>query len=483
MRPETLSEYQPVIGLEVHIQLLTKSKLFARDANQYGDPPNTNISAITLAHPGTLPKVNKKALELAVKMGLACKSDISQYLIFDRKNYFYPDLPKGFQITQDRTPICIGGSIEITTSMGTREIQLNRIHLEEDAGKSFHPAGAPDSLVDFNRAGTPLIELVTEPVIHYPEEAYQLLTEIRKMVTFLGICDGNMEQGSLRCDCNISVRKKGSDQLGQKVEIKNMNSIRNVRRAIKKEVLRQVKLLESGGRIVSETRSFDEKTGGSVSMRSKEEVTDYRYFPEPDLSPVQISDEWLQQIRQSMPVLPNERKEQLQERYAFNNEDATFLTDSVEMLDFFNLASGTFNQPGQVLNWLKGPIQSILKERGISISELSLTPVQLGELAELTESNISFSVAARKILPVLLNEPNGTPKEVASRLGLLGAQDETTLEPLVLDILESFPDKVAAYRNGKKGLLGFFMGEVMKKTKSRVDPRIANEILTKHLTN
>ncbi len=245
MHQDVFSKYQVVIGLEVHIQLLTNSKLFAREANHYGDAPNTNISVITLAHPGTLPKINREALELAIKMGLACGSEITQKLTFDRKNYFYPDLPKGFQLTQDRTPICIGGSVEVATKYGVRMIQLNRIHL---------------TLVDFNRAGTPLIELVTEPVIHQPEEAFQLLKEIRKLVTFLGICDGNMEEGSLRCDCNVSIRLKGDTTLGSKVEIKNMNSVRNVRRAIEKEVERQIELVERGEKIVSETRSFNEKT-------------------------------------------------------------------------------------------------------------------------------------------------------------------------------------------------------------------------------
>lgn len=481
MDADIMSKYQAVIGLEVHIQLLTKSKLFARDANNYGDQPNTNISAITLAHPGTLPRLNKKALELAIKMGLACNSRISQYMIFDRKNYFYPDLPKGFQLTQDRTPICIGGAIEITTSDGTREIKLNRIHLEEDAGKSFHPDDSPDSLVDFNRAGTPLIELVTEPVIHHPDEAYQLLSEIRKMVTFLGICDGNMEQGSLRCDCNVSVRLNGDQELGQKVEIKNMNSVRNVRRAIEKEVRRQIKQLESGQKIISETRSFDEKTGGSSSMRTKEGVTDYRYFPEPDLSPVSISDDWLREIRESMPELPAELKKQLQEQYAFNSEDALFLTDSVEVLTFFNQAVESHHYPEHILNWLKGPVQSVLKDKGLSISGLNLSPVQLGELAELTAGNLSFSVAAQKVLPVLLDEANGTPKQVADRLGLLGEQHEDSLEPLVQEILDAFPDKVEAYRTGKKGLLGFFMGQLMRKTNSTVDPQKASELLTRFL--
>ena len=284
MDQEIRDKYQAVIGLEVHIQLLTRSKLFAGDSNRYGDEPNTNVSIITLAHPGTLPKLNKKALELAVKMGLACHSTISQRLIFDRKNYFYPDLPKGYQLTQDSTPICVGGRIGITTHMGQREIELNRIHLEEDAGKSFHPIDAPESLVDFNRAGTPLIELVTEPTLHQPEEAYQLLAEIRKMVRFLEICDGNMEQGSLRCDANVSVRPAGSKVLGAKVEIKNMNSLRNVRRAISQEIERQISLVESNNAIASETRSFRRKQGARWPCEPKKSSMTIAIFQIPILA-------------------------------------------------------------------------------------------------------------------------------------------------------------------------------------------------------
>ena len=479
LQPDT--QYQAVIGLEVHIQLLTQSKLFARDANNFGDDPNTNISVITLAHPGTLPKVNRKALELAIKMGLACGCKISQEMIFDRKNYFYPDLPKGYQLTQDRTPICIGGAIEVTTSQGARDIRLNRIHLEEDAGKSFHPQQEDDSLVDFNRAGTPLIELVTEPVINNAEEASQLLSEIRKLVTFLGICDGNMEQGSLRCDCNVSVRLRNTTELGKKVEIKNMNSVRNVRRAIEKEVVRQIEVLDSGRAIISETRSFDEKTGGSSSMRTKEEINDYRYFPEPDLSPVEISDEWLEEIRSSMPTLPKELTQQLQQQYQFSIDDALLLTDSVEMFNFFDAAVKDSENPSNVLNWLKGPIRSVLKDQGITIDDLKIGPDKVAELASLSAEKVSFSVAAQKILPELLNQPENTPKEIAQRLGLLDNKNESQLEPLVLEILEAFPEKVLEYRKGKKGLIGFFMGQLMKKTDSKVDPRVANELLSRHL--
>jgi len=294
MKEEIKSKYQLVVGLEVHAQLLTKSKMFAAYSTAYGNLPNTQISVITLGHPGTLPKVNKKAIEYAVKMGLACNCEITRTNIFSRKNYFYPDLPKGYQITQDRGPICVGGEVPVILSDGTeRTVPLNRIHLEEDAGKSMHLAEEEDTLVDFNRAGTPLIEIVTEPAIHTAEEAYVFLHEIKKLVRYLDICDGNMEEGSLRCDANISVMLKGSTTLGKKVEVKNMNSFRNVVRAIEHEQERIIGILERGEEVISETRTFDAGTGTTASMRTKEELNDYRYFPEPDLSPVVISEEWL----------------------------------------------------------------------------------------------------------------------------------------------------------------------------------------------
>ncbi len=482
MDQEIRDKYQAVIGLEVHIQLLTRSKLFAGDSNRYGDEPNTNVSIITLAHPGTLPKLNKKALELAVKMGLACHSTISQRMIFDRKNYFYPDLPKGYQLTQDSTPICVGGRIGITTHMGEREIELNRIHLEEDAGKSFHPHDAPESLVDFNRAGTPLIELVTEPTLHQAEEAYRLLAEIRKMVRFLEICDGNMEQGSLRCDANVSVRPAGSKELGPKVEIKNMNSLRNVRRAIKHEVERQISLLESGHTITSETRSFQEKTGGSVAMRTKEELNDYRYFPDPDLSPVEISDHWLQQIKGSMPKLPHQLKMELHKDYGFSAEDVELLTESPEMYEYYTQTLEFVMDPVTPLNWLKGPIRSYTNDANLTIAELSLSPKKLGELIALVEEGaISFSQAAQKLLPKLLQQPHSKPRDTAASLGLLQIKDENILEEAVVEILKAFPDKVESFKNGKKGLLGFFMGQLMQRTDGNVDPKLANELFSKYL--
>lgn len=299
-------KYTAVIGLEVHAQLLTKSKIYNTDSTAYGSLPNTNVGVVTLAHPGTMPRLNKRVVEYAIKMGLACHATITRFNIFDRKNYFYPDLPKGYQITQDRTPICVGGYVAIDTKDGERNIELHRIHIEEDAGKSMHLAAETDTLVDFNRAGVPLIEIVSQPDIKTSDEAYNYLTEIRKLVRYLDICDGNMEEGSLRCDANISVMLKGATAFGKKVEVKNMNSIRNVQRAIDHEIERQIEEIEKGKVISSETRTFDASNGLTYSMRTKEELNDYRYFPDPDLSPLIVSEEWLAAIKASMPALPRE---------------------------------------------------------------------------------------------------------------------------------------------------------------------------------
>ncbi|HEX8039651.1 MAG TPA: Asp-tRNA(Asn)/Glu-tRNA(Gln) amidotransferase subunit GatB, partial [Chryseosolibacter sp.] len=328
-------KYIAVIGLEVHAQLLTKSKIFNRDSAVFGKAPNTSVGVVSLAHPGTLPKLNRKAVEFAIRMGLACQCEISRFTIFDRKNYFYPDLPKGYQITQDRTPICKGGDITIRTTAGESNVILNRIHLEEDAGKSIHLAGENDTLVDLNRAGVPLIEIVTEPCLRSSEEAYALLTEVRKIVRYLGICDGNMEEGSLRCDANVSVMRRGAKEYGKKVEVKNMNSIRNVQRAIDHEIERQILEIEGGSSIPSETRTFDATSGKTFGMRTKEELNDYRYFPDPDLSPMIVSDEWLEHIRASMPALPRELSRKFREEFHLSDYDAQVLTDSKEVALYF----------------------------------------------------------------------------------------------------------------------------------------------------
>ncbi|MEQ9440311.1 MAG: Asp-tRNA(Asn)/Glu-tRNA(Gln) amidotransferase subunit GatB [Cyclobacteriaceae bacterium] len=486
---KTRSKYTLVIGLEIHVQLQSQGKIFSGDVNQYGSPPNTNISAITLAHPGTLPRLNRTVVEFAVKMGLACGSEITQQTYFDRKNYFYPDLPKGYQITQDKTPICRGGAIPIRldrliTAQEPRatEVPLHHIHLEEDAGKLMHLENETESRVDYNRAGTPLIEIVTDPVMHYPEEAYAALTEIRKLVRYLEICDGNMEEGSMRCDANVSVMLNDATELGQKVEVKNMNSMRNVQRAIEHEWERQILLLEQGQSIVSETRTFDATTGTTAGMRFKEQLNDYRYFPEPDLSPMSISDEWLEQIRSSMPPLPYTLEQKFSEQYNLPEHDIDVLTESKELALYFDALCQETEHYKAASNWVMGPVKSYFNETGTSISVFPLSRAQLSELISLVmKDKVSFAAASQKLFPALLKTPTASPTELAHSLNLLQESNTESLQSLVEEVLEKFPEKAAAYRKGKKGLLGMFMGEVMKRSKGKANPKIASELLRKAL--
>lgn len=482
---ELNNKYQLVVGLEVHAQLLTESKMYASDSNEYGNLPNTLISVITLGHPGTLPKVNKKAVEYAIKMGLACQSEITRYNVFARKNYFYPDLPKGYQITQDKGPICVGGEVPIELPDGTEKvIRLNRVHMEEDAGKSMHLAGETDTLVDFNRAGTPLVEIVSEPDMRSPEEAYAFLTEIKKLVKYLDICDGNMEEGSLRCDANVSVMLKGAKEYGKKVEVKNMNSFRNVARAIEHEHERIIGLLEAGQEVISETRTFDATTGTTASMRTKEDLNDYRYFPEPDLSPVVISEEWLHSVRATMPALPRELYRKFVDVYGLPTYDAGVLSDAKEIALWFDaLCSETKNYKA-ASNWMMGPVKSYLNELTLHIDEFPIKPQTLAELIALVDAGkVSFSVASQRIYPELLKSNGESPLAIAQRLNLIQESDEGSLKPIVQSVLAENEAKVAEYRSGKKGLMGMFMGEVMKKSKGKADPKVATRILTELLEN
>lgn len=482
---ELRNKYQLVIGLEVHAQLQTESKMFASDSNEFGNLPNTLISAITLGHPGTLPKVNKKAVEYAVKMGLACNSEITRLNIFSRKNYFYPDLPKGYQITQDRGPICVGGTVPIELADGSKkEVQLNRIHMEEDAGKSIHLAGETDTLVDFNRAGTPLIEIVTEPDLRTSEEAYVFLAEIKKLVKYLEICDGNMEEGSLRCDANVSVMLKGASEYGKKVEVKNMNSFRNVARAIDHEHERIIHLLEAGAEIVSETRTFDAATGTTASMRTKEDLNDYRYFPEPDLSPVLISEEWLNSIKVTMPALPRDLYRKFVESYGLPAYDAGFLSETKEVALWFDqLCAKTANYKA-ASNWMMGPVKSYLNEKSTEVAEFPISVEALAHLIALVESEkVSFSAASQTIFRELLQSQNESPLEIAHRLNLIQESDESSLKPVIEAVLAENKTKVAEYKSGKKGLMGMFMGQVMKKSNGKADPKVATKLLTELLEN
>ncbi len=479
----TREKYTVVIGLEVHAQLSTASKIYNSDAAQFGSMPNTNVSAITLGHPGTLPILNRKVVEYAIKMGLACNSFISREMIFDRKNYFYPDLPKGYQITQDRTPICVGGEVKVMLKDGTaRAIALTKIHIEEDAGKSMHLPEETDTLVDFNRAGVPLIEIVTEPAIYSAEEAQGFLNEVRRLVRYLDICDGNMEEGSLRCDVNISIKPTASAELGKKVEVKNLNSVRNMQRAIDFEIERQMDLAEQGMEIASETRNFDDIKGITTGMRTKETLNDYRYFPDPDLSPVVVSDAWLNEIKDSMPALPHELYERFITEFKLPEYDARVLTDSKEIADYFMEVCNHTENYKAASNWVMGPIKSYLNDEGSAISDFSLSPQRLTEIIALVDANqLSFSVASQKLLPAMIEDSTKSANEMAELLNLMHDSDADALGEMIDAVIAEFPDKVKVYQKGNKGLLGMFMGEVMSRSKGKADPKLANELLRSKL--
>jgi aspartyl-tRNA(Asn)/glutamyl-tRNA(Gln) amidotransferase subunit B len=475
-------QYEAVIGLEVHVQLATNSKLFCADATTFGAAPNTQISPITMGHPGSLPKTNKKAVEYAIKMGLACDSTIVKENYFARKNYFYPDLPKGYQISQHTTPICAGGKIQIKVGDQKRYVQLNRIHVEEDAGKSIHDIDPTHTLIDLNRAGTPLIEIVTEPDLFSAEEAFAYVTEIRKLVQWLGICDGNMEEGSLRCDANVSVRLKGEKKLGTRVEVKNLNSIRNVKKSIEYEIARLIKVLESGGIITQQTRSFDASNDTTFAIRDKEEANDYRYFPDPDLAPFVLSESYIDSIKTGLPILPDALEEKLMTQYQLNNYDATQICESLNTVKYFEATAKHTTNYKSVANWMLGPIKSYLNEVGLEFVSIALQPATLADLIKLIDAGqLNFSVAASKILPQLIDGTKTDVLAVANDLNLLQVNDEAALEAWIDAAIASMPDKVIEYQKGKKGLIGLFIGAVKKISKGQADPNKVSERLIQKL--
>jgi aspartyl-tRNA(Asn)/glutamyl-tRNA(Gln) amidotransferase subunit B len=475
-------KYEVVIGLEVHAQLQTESKLFCADSAAFGGAPNTHISPITLGHPGTLPRLNRKAVEYAVRLGLACECRIEQDNYFARKNYFYPDLPKGYQISQHTAPICNGGRVPITTADGQRYVTLNRIHLEEDAGKSMHDQEPANTYVDYNRAGVPLVEIVTEPDLHSSDEVYSFLTSLRRLVRWLEVCDGNMEEGSMRCDANISIRLKGEKKLGTKVEVKNLNSIRNVKRAVEGEIKRQISIVEDGGAILQETRGFDAGTGGSYSMRSKEEANDYRYFPEPDLAPFHITSQYLDEIRESLPALPETLVQTYVSQYGLSDYDARVVCDDKPTADYFEQVITLIPKHKAVANWLLGPIKSALNEQNADMTEFALTPSALAGLVQLVEDGkVSFSIASSRIFPELLQTPTEPALDVATRLNLLQDNNADNISPIIDQVLTQYADKVKEFRSGKKGLMGLFVGEVMKLSKGKADPKLTNQLLAEKL--
>jgi len=475
-------KYELVVGLEVHAQLSTLSKVFSSDSAAFGAGPNEHISAISLGHPGTLPKLNKKAVEYAVKMGLACNCTINLHNTFARKNYFYADLPKGYQITQDQHPICLGGSVLVRLADHTKNIAIHHIHLEEDAGKSMHDQHHADSLIDLNRAGVPLIEIVTEPDMRSSEEAVQFLTEIRKLVRYIDVCDGNMEEGSLRCDANISVRLKGQTAYGNRCEVKNLNSIRNVQRAIEHEFERQVNIIENGGHIDQNTLNFNADTGETSVLRSKEMANDYRYFPEPDLTPLALSQEYINGVLSTMPVLPNALYDKYTTALGLSDYDAGVITADKDFALYFEaLIASTDNYKGAA-NWLMGSVKSYLNDSGISIGDFKLKPETLAGLIQLVDSGkVNNTVASQKLFPELVKNSNKSAATLAAELNLLISADTNDVSRFIQDAIAKYPDKVAEYQKGKKGVLGLFMGEIMKSSKGKIDPQKTNQLLIKEL--
>ncbi len=474
-------KYEAVIGLEIHAQLATQSKLFCGDAASFGAEPNTHISPITMGHPGTLPKTNVKAVEYAIKLGIACGSRIENNNYFARKNYFYPDLPKGYQITQHTTPICIGGAITIKGEAGDKIVQLNRIHLEEDAGKSIHDASALDTYIDLNRAGTPLVEMVTEPCIHSAQEAFLFVTEVRRLVRWIGVCDGNMEEGSLRCDANISIRLKGDKKLGTRVEVKNLNSIRNIKKAIEFEIDRLINIAETGGTILQQTRSFDANNDTTFSIRDKEDANDYRYFPDPDLAPFQLTQQYIQDIEIAMPVLPGALKNTWKCDYALSDYDVEQLCENKEEADFYAAWTKQTNQYKSAANWVLGPIREYLNETNSNYNALLPFIPYLVELLDLVASKeLSFSMASGKVFKAVMQQMQ-SPREYTKSNNLLQSNSSDDIEVWVDHVLLMHPEKIIEYKKGKKGLIGLFTGEVKKLSQGKADPKITMQLLEQKL--
>ena len=476
-------KYEPVIGLEVHAQMLTKSKAYCSDAYDYGASANTDVSPISLGHPGTLPMHNVEVIRFAIKMGLACNCSITENQHYARKNYFYADLPKGYQITQDKTPICTGGHIELKFKDGkSKVINITRIHMEEDAGKSFHDQDVYDSLIDLNRAGVPLIEIVSEPDIRSGEEAHLYLSEIRKLLMYLDICDGNMEEGSMRCDANISVRLKGTEKFGTRVEVKNMNSFSNVKRAIDFEIKRQIDAIENAEIISMETRTFDAIKGITISMRTKEGASDYRYFPEPDLPPIHISQSFIDEVQKQMPALPKDLYYKFTKQYGLNDYDASVLTDDKSTAIYFEEIIQHTTNVKAAANWLMVNVRSYLNDQALDLNQFALNPTQIAEIIQLIdEGKVSHSAASQKIFPEFIKQSDKTVLQIAQELNLLQESNTDELQKWIDVVLSKFPEKIIEYKNGKQNLLALFMGEVMKLSKGKADPKMASKMLKETL--
>jgi aspartyl-tRNA(Asn)/glutamyl-tRNA(Gln) amidotransferase subunit B len=473
-------ELEVVIGLEVHAHLLTASKIFCGCATAFGAPPNTQVCEICLGMPGTLPVLNRKALEFAVKMALATDCRLNPESVFARKNYFYPDLPKGYQISQFELPLAEHGFLDIKVDGEPRRIGITRIHMEEDAGKLIHSEQRPVSLVDFNRTGVPLIEIVSEPDMTSPDEAVEYLKGLRNILLYLEICDGNMEEGSFRCDANISLKPAGAKELGVKVELKNMNSFRFVKAALEYEIRRQRALLADGQLIVQETRLWDTAGGQTISMRGKEEAHDYRYFPDPDLVPVKIDADWLEAIRQSLPELPAARLARFVSQYDLPEYDAEVLTSEKALADYFEAAVQEFPRPKQVSNWIMVELMRELKKGEAGISSCRVTPAALAQLLALVDKGTISGKLAKTVFEEMI-ATGKAPAVIVQEKGLVQISDTGALETAAQEIIAAHAKEVTEYRAGKTKLMGFFVGQLMKKTKGQANPQLANEIFQRLL--
>lgn len=472
-------QFEPVIGLEIHAQLLTESKLFCGCSTKFGNPPNTNVCPVCMGHPGVLPVLNKKAVEFTIRMGLATNCTINHHSVFARKNYFYPDLPKGYQISQYELPLCSGGFLEIELNNQKRKIRINRIHLEEDAGKSIHDQGN-FTLIDFNRCGVPLIEIVTAPDLRLPEEAGKFLSEIRQIVKYLGICDGNMEEGSLRCDANISIREVGSEKLGTKTEVKNMNSIKNVVDALRYEIERQIEIVTSGGEVIQQTLLWNADKQMIEPMRSKEESHDYRYFPEPDLSILEIDEDWLDRIRKELPELPSIRKERMKSQYNLPDYDIEILTTEKEYADYFEQTAQFTNDYKAISNWFMTEILKIINEEKISINDFVIKPEWLAELINLINNQTISGKIAKEVFAEMLVEPQ-SPNLIVKKKNLVQITDENEIVKVVERVLETNQKQIQQYLEGKEKVFAHFVGQVMKETKGKANPTLVNKILKEKL--
>jgi aspartyl-tRNA(Asn)/glutamyl-tRNA(Gln) amidotransferase subunit B len=483
--PEILAKYEPVIGLEVHVQLLTRTKIFCSCSTRFGDPPNTNVCPICLGLPGTLPVLNKRAVEMAMRAALALNCTVHDHSRFARKNYFYPDLPKGYQISQYELPLATGGWLEIEVHGGRKRIGITRLHLEEDAAKNLHEGfsqSATKAYIDYNRCGTPLSEIVSEPDMRTPEEAYAYLTTLRQILLYTGVSDCNMEEGSLRCDANVSVRPRNSKEFGTKVEVKNLNSFRFLQKALEFEIERHISVLESGGRLSQETRLWNQAEGHTVSMRSKEKAHDYRYFPEPDLLPVHISSAWREEVRRTLPELPEAKRARFVSSYSITPYDAEVLTSTQALANYFESVVKA-GAPGKAAaNWMQTELLRALKDSGKEITASPVSPTALAELVKLVESAKITAAIGKKVFATMF-ESGHSAAEIVAAEGLGAQVSDSAIEAAAREVIAKEPDNVTKFKSGNEGVFKFFVGQVMKATRGQANPQTVNDILRKLLSS